>query len=488
MTDNLLLQADTQWGGFGKAPKFPQSFSIQFLLRQYHFTKNEAALKQALLSLDKMIYGGIYDQLGGGFARYSTDHQWLAPHFEKMLYDNALLVSVMAEAYQLTRLPIYAKAIEETISFIEREMLDQEGGFYSALDADSEGVEGKFYTWSFEEIKQLLGDDADLFMSYYQVAEKGNWEHTNILWLKDAPEKFVEEHGLEPAAWEKVLNRSKEILLAFRSKRIRPGLDDKILLGWNALMNTAYSKAYAALGNEAYRNRAIANMAFLENAFANKNGSWHHTYKNQLAKIPAFLDDYAYLIQAYIHLQEITGHSDYLLKAKTITELVCSQFSEPETGFFYFTNEHQTDILVRKKEVYDGAIPSGNAVMAANLWYLAGIFDLPIWKERAFGTMNSLEGAIVKYPTSFAVWASQIQQQVHGVLEIAVTGKIGDSQIQELMSPFIPNKIIQYGETNSGIFPLLQGRETKEPIAIYVCKAYKCQVPFFNIADFLANV
>ena len=488
VTENLLAQADTDWGGFGRAPKFPQTFSIQFLLRQYHFYQDQAALNQALLSLDKMMHGGIYDQLGGGFARYSTDTQWLAPHFEKMLYDNALLLSVLSEAFQITKDQRYANCIDQTIGFLERELLDKEGGFYSALDADSEGVEGKFYTWSKAEIDQLLREDAALFCKFYQVEEQGNWEHVNILWIKEPADAFALAQGLDPAKFQALLEKCSQILMSARDQRIRPGLDDKILLGWNALLNTAYSKSFAALGRESHRQQAISQMDFLEKAFRVADGSWHHTYKNGVAKLPAFLDDYAYLIQAYIQLQEITGNSDYLIKAKDLTDWVCTHFSEEETGFFYFTHQDQQDILVRKKEVYDGATPSGNAVMCANLLYLSLVFDLPEWKERAMAMMGALDGAIVKYPGSFGVWAGQLQLQTKGVVELAITGKNWQTQVSQVLQAFIPNKIIQWGETNSAFFPLLVGRESNEDAAFYICKDYSCKSPIFNIANFLANV
>ena len=488
ITKNLLQTADTTWGGFGKAPKFPQTFSIQFLLRQYHFTKNESALKQALLSIDKMIDGGIHDQLGGGFSRYSTDNEWLAPHFEKMLYDNALLISVIAEAYQITSNPRYASVIKDGISFIERELTSQEGGLYSALDADSEGVEGKFYTWSFEEILELLKEDAALFCKYYQVTEGGNWEHTNILWVRSTVADFAKTHQLDVDAFNHLLDRSKKILFDARAKRIRPALDDKILLGWNALMNTAYSKAAAALGLNEIKAHAKKHMAFMEQKFQQTDGSWRHTYKAGIAKQPAFLDDYAYLIQALIHLQEITGEGDYLIKAREITSWVLQHFSELETGFFYFTHDEQRDVIVRKKEVYDGATPSGNAVMAANLYYLAKVFDIREWEDRAIQMTSTLQESIIKYPGSFGIWASFLQFLNYGMLEIAITGKEFENNLSEVMKRYLPNKIIQSGETNSGNFPLLAGRETDVPVAFYICKNYTCLRPFYNIVNFLANV
>ena len=490
ISTNLLANADTEWGGFGKAPKFPQSFSIQYLLRHYHFTKDETALKQALLSIDKMIDGGMYDQLGGGFARYSTDNEWLAPHFEKMLYDNALLISVISEAYQITLNPKYATTIRHTLAFIEREMLSDEKGFYSALDADSEGVEGKFYTWSQQEIMHLLGDDAAIFSAFYDVTEQGNWEHTNILWVTNPIETFAPANGFKVPALEKKLEACRQKLMQYRSKRIRPLLDDKILLGWNALMITAYAKAYAALGEAHYLEIAMQNMAFLESTFIGEAGQWHHTYKNGIARIPAFLDDYAYLIQAYIHLQEITGTGEYLIKAQDLTRYVMEYFEEPETGFFFYTHSAQNDVIVRKKEVYDGAVPSGNAVMANNLLYLSLVFNQPEWAERCHYLISSLGQAITKHPGSFGVWAGVLQLVTKGILEIAITGQQAKEFLCPVLKRFIPNKILQAEETNSLVFPLLAGKtgDTRGRAAFYLCKNYACQAPFLTIDALLANV
>jgi uncharacterized protein YyaL (SSP411 family) len=487
---NLLANADTTWGGFGRAPKFPQSFSIQFLLRHHHFTKDEPALQQALLSLNKMIDGGIYDQLGGGFARYSTDNEWLAPHFERMLYDNALLIGVMSEAYQLTHKQKYATAIRHTLSFIEREMLGEENGFYSALDADSEGVEGKFYTWSKQEIDDLLGDDAALFCSFYNVTETGNWEHTNILWVKESVDAFAETNGLITDELMQKLDSGRQKLMQYRNKRIRPLLDDKILLGWNALMNTAYSKAYAALGDPSYQDMAIRNMAFIESKFTGNDGHWNHTYKNGQARIPAFLDDLAYLIQSYIHLQEITGTGDYLIKAQKLTDWVIENFEETDTGFFFYTHKDQLDVIVRKKEVYDGAVPSGNAVMANNLLYLSVIFDNPVWSERSRGLLHSLSKAITKYPGSFGVWAMAAQLVTQGTLEIAIMGQRSKEFLRPVLERYLPNKILQAEETNSQFFPLLAGKaaDEKGSTAFYLCENYACQAPFSTVEALLAKV
>lgn len=487
---NLLATADTEWGGFGKAPKFPQTFSIQYLLRHYHFTREATALQQALLSLDKMIEGGIYDQLGGGFARYSTDNEWLAPHFEKMLYDNALLINVLAEAWQLTRKPPYARAIEHTLAYVEREMLQEEGGFYSALDADSEGVEGKFYTWSMQDIRDILGEDAQLFAACYDVSEKGNWEHTNILRITRPMADIAAGMGITAEQLENRLAGCRQRLMERRSSRIRPQLDDKILLGWNALMITAYAKAFAALGKETYRERAVNSMAFLEAGLSGNAGGWFHTYKNGKARIPAFLDDYAYLIQAYIHLQEITGTGIYLLKARNLLEWVIAHFEEAETGFFFYTHSSQTDVIVRKKEVYDGAVPSGNAVMAHNLYYLSIVFNQPGWVERSEAMLRSLGKAVSQYPGSFGAWAMLAQLMTVGMQEIAIVGQQARDFLCPVLERFVPNKILQAEETNSSDFPLLAGKMGAEngDAVFYLCKNYACQAPFLTIDALLAKM
>ncbi|MEP6512541.1 MAG: thioredoxin domain-containing protein, partial [Parafilimonas sp.] len=483
IAENILQTADKEWGGFGKAPKFPQTFIIQYLLRHYHFTKYEASLQQALLSLDKMVQGGIYDHLGGGFARYSTDTQWKAPHFEKMLYDNALLLSVMAEAYQLTKKELYAEVIRETIEFIQTELCSPENGFYSALDADSEGIEGKYYVWDKKEIDEILGNESELFCKVYNVTEHGNWEHTNILWLPKSLENIAAELNLSLNELQNKLATSKKKLLQHRQKRIRPSLDDKILLSWNCLMITALCKAYAALGDEKFLSAAEKNIHFLENNFKNSNSEWSHTWKDKVAKYPAFLDDYAALINAYIHLQEATGKQDYLIKASALTEKVILDFSDEELNLFYFTSYNQTDVVVRKKEIYDGAVSSGNAVMAYNLIYLSIIFDNKQWGNRGEAMLHLLGNLIIRYPTSFGFWSCVLQSVVVGIYEIAVIGNNYQNLLKEILSLFIPSKVIQSSIDSEPEFPLLQNKKSNslKPL-IYVCKNYSCYQPVEGVA------
>jgi uncharacterized protein YyaL (SSP411 family) len=486
---NLMKSADKEWGGFGRAPKFPQTFSIQFLLRFFYISRNEKAVDHACLSLNKMIEGGIYDQVGGGFARYSTDEQWLVPHFEKMLYDNALLLSVLAEAYQLTKNERYREVIEETIEFIKRELMRPDNGFYSALDADSEGEEGKFYAWQFEEIKNLLGREAEIFCEFFDITKKGNWEEKNILRVKKPLALFAKEKNISIDELKGIIKKCKAILLEERNKRIRPELDDKIILSWNALMNTACSKAFEATGKDEYRQLAIDNMQFLLKHLKNENENhFNHTWKNDEAKSFAFLDDYAFLIQALLQLQEITGNTDWLFKAEKITEYVIRNFSEDETGFFFFTDSQQQDVILRKKEVYDGATPSGNATMAYNIYQLSILFDVPELRERSEKMITSLSNTIVRYPTSFGVWAGLLMEIIYGTREIAVVGEKSFSIVKQVLAEYIPHKVFMASTTGIGNLPLLAGKQPADPPLIYLCKAYSCLKPVSRVSELIELV
>ncbi|MGN6493255.1 MAG: thioredoxin domain-containing protein [Agriterribacter sp.] len=483
---NAMAAADKVLGGFGAAPKFPQTFTIQFLLRYFHYSKNDEALHQAVLSLNSMISGGIYDQLGGGFARYSTDGEWLVPHFEKMLYDNALLVSVISEAWQVTHDHLYAKTVSQTVDFIERDLMSSEGGFFSALDADSEGVEGKYYVWSKKEVDELLGKDSVLFCDYYDITEHGNWEEQNILRVMQPLDVFAAQHGLNHAVVKEVLDRGIAILLRERSKRIPPLLDDKILLGWNALMNTACSKAYAAFGEERYRSLAIRNMDFLLKKFFDEgNSEWKHGYKNGVASNPAFLDDYAYLIQALIHLQEVTGDIEYLLKAKELTSHVLTHFEDEESGLFFYTHRNQQDVIIRIKEIYDGATPSGNATMAWNLLYLSLIFDNSHWKEKAGQMMEALTDVVSRYPTSFGMWATVLLGMYYGKNEIAIVGDRYKDILSDVLNRYVPDRIIQASPGDNETFPLLTNRYVAQQTNIYLCRDYSCKKPVQNTAELM---
>jgi uncharacterized protein YyaL (SSP411 family) len=397
-----------------------------------------------------------------------------------MLYDNALLIIVLSQGYQATQHLSYLKIIHHTLEFVDRELTSEDTGFYSALDADSEGVEGKFYVWAKKEIEEVLGEEADLFCEFYNVSESGNWEHQNILHITRPIEKFAVEKNLKWEDLELLLENSRNKLLEQRNKRIRPLLDDKIILAWNALMNTAYSKAFAATGKESYREKAIANMEFIEARFLDQGNRYHHTYKNGEAKYPAFLDDYAFLIQALLALQEITGDTGYLKRAKSITEEVIAGFSE-ENKFFYFTPNGQKDIIVRKKEVYDGAVPSGNSVMVWNLYSLGTIFDISAWKERALTMTAMLQQAITRHTGSFGNWATFMQSVAYGIPEIAIIGDNKGDICKEFLRTFIPSRIYQSSTLSNTELPLLAGKPHSMKPQIFLCKNYSCQNPVTEV-------
>ncbi len=463
----LMKMADLEWGGFGKAPKFPQTFSLIFLLRHAWLTKEMPAFDMATLSVDKMIEGGLYDQLGGGFSRYSTDREWLAPHFEKMLYDNALLIMLIAETYQLTNESRYLEVIHETMDFVQRELMHERKGFYSALDADSEGVEGKFYTWSREEIMEILGENEERFCEYYGVTEKGNWEHTNILHV----------HGDEYEG----LKEDKEKMMNARSIRVRPSLDDKVILGWNALMNAAASKAFSVSGEESYRRLAIDNMNFLWKEFYNEErNEFYHTWKNGQAKYPAFLDDLSLLADALMHLEEITGDGEWLKKARKVLEIVVNDFSEEAGNFFYFTSKNQKDLIVRKKEMFDGALPSGNAVMALLLHRLGICFESTEWRERAQRMLASLQKAIQKYPGSFGHWACVLQEVQTGSEEIVISGPDRMVLHEQLLDLYIPHRILLVAGPENDDLPLLKGRIGSEETCVSLCRNNTCYPSVFS--------
>ena len=494
--ENIMRSADATWGGFGKAPKFPQFFTIQYLLQYHYFSGNETALYQARLSLDKMLEGGIYDQVGGGLARYSTDETWLAPHFEKMLYDNALLINILSEIYLITKESSYAQAIRRTINFVEKELLHPGGGFYSAIDADSQGEEGKFYTWDKSEIDEILGDDSPLFCSYFDITEEGNWSHahgsskTNILHIVMKAQEFTSAHDIAPGDLKKKINACLEIVQKERNRRIRPQLDDKILLNWNALMITALAKAAAALNDQHYRKLAENSFHFLMLKFKKEEHTWalYHCYKDNTAKYPAFLDDYAFLIQSCIHLQELTADSKYLVWAKELTYKVLEDFMDEGTGFFFYTGKNQTDVLFRKRELYDGATPSGNSVMAENLFYLAGIFESSDWFQKANSMISLLKEAVIRYPTSFGTWATVMLKQVHGQYEILVLGP-DHIQIQtSLLQHYLPFRILQSGPAADPEFPLMVGKDTRGVTWLYLCRNQTCSPPVETIHDLLLQL
>ena len=486
---NLRDRFDRQAGGFGGAPKFPGSMTLRFLLNYHFFTKNEEAKDHALFSLDRMIRGGIYDQLGGGFARYATDRAWLIPHFEKMLYDNALLVELLADAFKLTKNELYKETIIETLDFVEREMTSDEGAFYSALDADSEGEEGKFYVWQKKEVAEILGDDTELYCAFYDITESGNWEGKNILQRKKSFKTFAAENEMDERSLKQTLKKNREMLLTARLKRIRPGLDDKILLSWNALQCSAYANAYAALGIEKYKTAAEKNIQFLLTNLKDENSDLlFHTYKNGKAQYHAFLEDYAFLIKALIDVYGISFEKSLLEQAEHYLMLVQQNFFDKSDGLFYFTSEQQRDIVVRKKELFDSAMPSGNSTMVGNLFRMGLILDNEDYKKQAAKMLLSVIKSMENYPTSFSRWNNELLNQIFSVKEIAILGTSAFELANEINKLFIPGRILMASKGKDENYPLLKSRFSENETLIYLCQNYSCQKPVNNTEEFVKQL
>ncbi len=479
IAQRILQNADTQWGGFGAAPKFPQTFSIQVLFRNYFQNKDQGSIVHAIRSIDKMIQGGIYDHVGGGFSRYSVDAMWQAPHFEKMLYDNALILGTLAEAYQITKKPIYQDVIHATFTFLQRELFNGSGGYYAALDADSEGVEGKFYTWSYDELKEIITPEIfDAFIAYYQVTPNGNWEHTNILWTQNELEKEWEP------AWQNELKK----LFDARAVRVRPALDHKVILGWNAMLIVGFCKMNAATGNHLYKKAAIECMDWLEsNLYHADENYFYHSIANGIPKAQAFLDDYANLIQAYIQLQEMTGDTSYLFKAKKWMDYVLIHFIDEDGLYFYYTASYQKDVIIRKKESYDGAQPSGNALICSSLFYLGQVFDLTEWRKQAEKMIHSIRPSLLQYPSSFGFWAQSFYQMSTGMIELVGVGPSVYESLPTLNAAFVPNSIRLMSQVQEDSIPLLKGKQILDN-QFFICKNNSCSAPMTSVELILANI
>ncbi len=474
---------DTNMGGTARAPKFPMPSIYAFLLRYYSVSKNEEALRHVTLTLDKMAYGGIYDQLGGGFARYSTDMDWFAPHFEKMLYDNGQLMSLYTEAYQATKEERYKGIVYETVEWLEREMTSREGGFYSALDADSEGEEGKFYVWKEQELRDLLGTDIELFNEYYQVNTNGNWEHhNNILTKRISDLAFADRHKVSLQDLHLKVNSWKVKLLQVRNKRIHPGLDDKILASWNGLMLKGLADAYRVFDEPKFLTLALNNARFLKTKM--KEGEkLFHNYKNEKATIDGYLEDYAFVIDGYISLYEATFEEEWINEAISLANYVIEHFYDAEEGLFFFTADNSEKLIARKKEIFDNVIPASNSAMARNMYKLGLFLYKDDWTELAESMLSRTKKIIVTEPTYLSNWACLFADKSVPTAEIAISGKESLQKRKELDQPYLPNKILA-GAVEASTLPILEGREPMDDKTfIYVCFDKTCQRPVENTEE-----
>ena len=475
--DTWQAMIDFKKGGKDGSPKFPMPNNYQSLLRYYDFTKNEKALAAVQTTLENMAFGGIYDQLAGGFARYSTDADWLVPHFEKMLYDNAQLVSLYSEAYQLEHKELYKNVVYETLAFVEREMTSAEGAFYSSLDADSEGEEGKFYVWTKQELDEILQDKATIFNDYYNISERGNWEeHKNILHRKQTDEKVAKRNDISVADLQKSISASKEILMKARKNRIRPGLDDKVLTSWNALMLKGYVDAYRAFGEKNFLEKAVKNASFISKKCMQKDGRLNRNYKNGKSNINAFLDDYSLTIEAFIALYQATFEEKYLLEAKKLTDYAIAHFFDEKSGMFFYTSDLDKALIARKMELSDNVIVGSNSSMAKCLYYLSHYMYNKDYQAKTEQMLTNIKPQIARNPAFYSNWIWVMIQFVQPPYEVAIVGKDFAKKRQALDQYFLPNVLFLGGKTE-GKLPLLESKLVGNKTMIYVCQQKACKFP-----------
>ncbi|MEE9450179.1 MAG: thioredoxin domain-containing protein, partial [Ignavibacteriaceae bacterium] len=472
----VINNIDYNEGGTKGAPKFPMPDIYKSLLTFYYHTNNKEALEAVTITLNKMALGGIYDQLGGGFARYSTDDKWIAPHFEKMLYDNGQLVSLYSHAYKVTGNVLYKKVVYETLDFVERELTDNSGGFYSSLDADSEGEEGKFYVWEKEEIDKLLGSDTELFCEYYSVEEGGNWEEKNILFISQDKNELLEEYSLDEESLDKKIDGAREKLFKKRSKRVRPGLDDKILTSWNALMLGGYIDAYFTFGEKKFLDAALTNGNFILNNLVKEDGRLYRNFKEGKSSINAFLDDYAYTIETFIKLYEATFDETWLYNAKSLADYALQHFSDNKSGFFFFTSDEDDPLIARKIDFSDNVTPSSNSSLAAGLFKLSKYFYSEDYETVVKKLVLAMKEVMFKSPAFHANWLNTASYLVYPYFEVAVVGDGFELFRKEISQSYLPNISVLGGSKNVSM-ELLNNKYVNGKTIIYVCEDKVCQLP-----------
>ena len=481
-TRGLAGSFDPTWGGFGSAPKFPQPMALEFLLRQALRSPGAEALAMAEKTLRKMAEGGIYDQIGGGFARYSTDHRWLVPHFEKMLYDNAQLARVYLHAWQIQGDPFYRRVTEETLDYVLREMRHEAGGFYSSQDADSEGVEGKFYVWSAAEITAALGEEADLFMRIHGVSEEGNWEGSNILHLHVDPDALATQLGLERGELMARMTAARTKLYEVRAERVWPGLDDKVLTAWNGLMLAAFAEAGATLRRPDFIEAATANAEFLYRTMRTESGRLFRAWKaGSSPKYNAYLEDYAFLAEGLLALYEATLQGRWLDWARELVGLMVIHFHDEENGGFFDTSDDHETLIHRPKDLQDNAVPSGNSVAATVLMKLSLLTGNENYWQLAERSLQAIAKLMMQYPTGFGQWLNAASFALSEPREIALIGSVEELAplLEVVRSRYRPFQVIaSRGEDAEPSLPLLANRPKIDARGTaYVCRRFVCEAP-----------
>ena len=483
--NNWKQRFDMENGGRIGAPKFPMPVNLEFLLYYGFMKSDKTALDFVEITLRKMARGGIYDQIGGGFARYSVDELWKVPHFEKMLYDNGQLLSVYSKGFQQFKNEEFKTVVYETSDFIERELMDETGAFYSSLDADSEGKEGKFYVWKTDELKAVLKDDFDLFSNYYNVNSKGFWEHGNYILLRnDTDENFVQKMNLSIEQLHEKVTQWKKDLLAERSKRVRPGLDDKTLTSWNSLVIKGLADAYIAFDDEKFLRLALQNARFLNENVLEKNGKLYHNWKNGQASVDGFLEDYSITIQAYISLFEVTGGEEWLAVAEKLLNYSFAHFYDENSGLFYFSEKDNNSVLTNHFQKEDNVIPASNSIMANNLHYMYLLLEKTEYRNISEKMAHHISSRFPQYPMAYANWGNLILMKSEPFFEVAILGKDANMKMKELQQTFHPNVLWAFAKSESEI-PILKGRLVNEKTFIYVCNEGICQLPVENVGQAL---
>ena len=488
----IVANYDRVHGGFGGAPKFPPAMTLEFLLQTHYRNHSDEILSIVTETCHKMAEGGMYDQLGGGFHRYSVDAKWLVPHFEKMLYDNALLSRLYLHVYQLTREEFYRRIAEEILDYVVREMTDASGGFYSSQDADSEGEEGKFFVWSQQEVLALLGQpDGAIFSDYYDVTEHGNFEGHNILHVKASLEAVALKHGVSVERASEIIEASRLKLFDIRETRIKPGRDEKILTAWNGLMLASFAEASAILDRADYGDVARANAKFLLSQLK-KDGLLLRTHKAGASKLNAYLEDYANLIHGLLALYESTGELEWFENAVELADKMIEQFWDDEAGGFFFTGKSHERLIVRSKEWFDNATPSGNSVAALSLLRLSLLTANDDYRRRATTVLRLMADQVRRYPSAFGFTLTALDFYLSSPLEVAIVGTRSDNRLDGLIRTFwgryLPNRVLALCtnsfEAAASRIPLLDGRNTLEtqPTA-FVCEGYSCKTPALTAED-----
>ena len=485
---NLLQIADTTYGGFGQAPKFPNASNLSFMFRYSKLSGISKFQKFALLTLKKMAKGGIFDQIGGGFHRYSTDARWLVPHFEKMLYDNALLPIVYSEAYQITKEPFFESVVKKTLDYVIREMTSSDGTFFSAQDADTNGEEGQTFVWKKQEIENILGKDSEIFCIYYDVTDGGNFEGNTILANNINTSSLGFKFGKSESEIENLISKCSEKLLEIRNKRDQPGKDDKIITSWNGLMVSAFLSGYRITDNSKYLDAAKQSIDFFESNFE-KNHILHRTFKNAEPKLNGYLDDYAYMANASIDMFENTSQPKYLLFATNLANYLITHFWDDSISGFFFTSDDHEKLIMRPKNNYDLSMPSGNSVAAYVLLKLYHITQNKQFLEIAKKIIESQAISAAENPFAFGYLLNALYLYYQKPTEITIINDKNSELVSSLRKKFLPESIMVLVENQSNLealskHPFFSGKEFQnDKTTVFVCKNFSCSLPLSDLSE-----